>query len=400
MTAEATGIKIAMTHTEPLSFAKVAGHKWDVVVVGAGPAGCVAAHALSRRGLEVLLVDRAAFPRWKVCGCCLNPFTLGILASAGLSELTEQCGAVPIGWMRLAARRSEANVAIPGWRVLSRERLDAALVAAAIQAGARFLAPTHASLGPELMDGRKVILRGENHEEEITARLVLAANGLGSRLLLGEPGCALRSAPASRVGAGAVAKTAPEFYRNGVVYMAYGSGGYVGLVRLEDGRLDIAAALDVGPLKAAHNPARAAGQILEEIGWPAVPDLVELAWHGTPALTRQPARPAGARVFAVGDAAGYVEPFTGEGIGWALASGTAVVPVATRAVRCWHPSLADEWVAIQGRAAHSRRLCRAMTWVSRHPLLARVMIGAVAQLPWLAGPFVSQVGRGSRYFPA
>src|SRR5262249_33511157 len=141
-------------------------------------------------------------------------------------------------------------------------------------------------------------------------------------------------------------------------------------------------------------------RILDEIGWPAIPGLRELDWHGTPTLTRQPARPAGARVLAVGDAAGYVEPFTGEGIGWAMASGAAVVPVAIRAVRSWHPSLGDEWAAIQARAAHSRRLCRAMTWVSRHPLLARVMIGAVGQLPWLAEPFVRRVGRGSRYLPA
>jgi flavin-dependent dehydrogenase len=258
------------------------------------------------------------------------------------------------------------------------------------------LSSAQASLGPEAAHGRKVHLRAENHEEVITAKLVIAANGLGSRLLLDEPGCAVRSAPESRVGAGVVAEIAPEFYQDGVVYMAYGTGGYVGLVRLEDGRLNIAAALDVGPLRAAHNPGSAAAKVLDEIGWPAIPGLCDLDWHGTPTLTRQPARPAGTRVFAVGDAAGYVEPFTGEGIGWAMASGAAVVSVATRAVHSWHPSLADEWASIQGRAAHSRRLCRAMTWVSRRPMLARAMIGAVAQLPWLAGPLVSQVGRASR----
>jgi flavin-dependent dehydrogenase len=50
-----------------------AGRLWDVVVVGAGPAGAMAARELARRGAGVLLVDRAQFPRYKVCGGCLNP---------------------------------------------------------------------------------------------------------------------------------------------------------------------------------------------------------------------------------------------------------------------------------------------------------------------------------------
>ncbi|HEY7428386.1 MAG TPA: FAD-dependent oxidoreductase, partial [Gemmataceae bacterium] len=59
---------------------------WDVVVVGAGPAGAMAAHELARRGCAVLLVDRAAFPRWKVCGCCLNGHALVTLQAAGLGQ--------------------------------------------------------------------------------------------------------------------------------------------------------------------------------------------------------------------------------------------------------------------------------------------------------------------------
>ena len=44
---------------------------WDVIVIGAGVAGGLAAFDCARRGLRVLLVEKRSFPRWKVCGCCL-----------------------------------------------------------------------------------------------------------------------------------------------------------------------------------------------------------------------------------------------------------------------------------------------------------------------------------------
>src|SRR5262249_1926756 len=69
---------------------------WDVLVVGAGPAGTMAARELAQRGAAVLLVDRAAFPRWKVCGCCLNHRALSTLEAAGLGEMVRRCGAVPL----------------------------------------------------------------------------------------------------------------------------------------------------------------------------------------------------------------------------------------------------------------------------------------------------------------
>jgi flavin-dependent dehydrogenase len=241
-----------------------------------------------------------------------------------------------------------------------------------------------------------VRLQCENEQVEIAARLIVAADGLGSRLLQGEDGCAVQTAPGSRVGAGAVADSSPAFYEPGIIYMAYGTGGYVGLVRLEDGRLNLAAALDVDFLKKSQNPGRATAQLLHETGWPAVDNLAELPWQGTPALTRQAARPACGRVFAIGDAGGYVEPFTGEGIGWALASGLSVVPLALRAVRDWQPSLADEWTAQARQSkARSRRMCRAIAWVSRRPLLSRSLVGLVGRLPWLAGPVVNRIGKGA-----
>ena len=64
---------------------------------------------------------------------------------------------------------------------------------------------------------------------------------------------------------------------------------------------------------------------------------------GTAPLTRRTTPIAEERLFLLGDAAGYVEPFTGEGIAWALVAGLAVAPLAIRAAKQWHPSLGVDW---------------------------------------------------------
>src|SRR5436853_4340221 len=87
---------------------------WDVAVVGAGPAGALAGRQLARRGLSVLLVDKAAFPRWKVCGCCLNGAALAVLGSVGLGELPKQLNAVRLTQARIAVHGSGALVRLPG----------------------------------------------------------------------------------------------------------------------------------------------------------------------------------------------------------------------------------------------------------------------------------------------
>ena len=55
------------------------GRTWDVVVIGGGVAGGLAALDCARRGLSVLVVEKRAFPRWKVCGCCFNAQAQGVL---------------------------------------------------------------------------------------------------------------------------------------------------------------------------------------------------------------------------------------------------------------------------------------------------------------------------------
>ncbi len=371
------------------SLEQAAALPWDAVVIGAGPAGAVAACGLARAGVKVLLVDRAAFPRYKVCGCCLNLRGLAALESIGLGELIDKQGAVSLRQVHLAAAGRQARVPLPGGSALSRERFDAALVDAALAAGAVFMPRTVAAASALRSDARELLLRQEGRSVSIQTRLLIAADGLGGRLLADEAGFAPNTTGASRIGAGAVAATAPDFYGPGTIFMACGRAGYVGLVRLEENRLDIAAALDRSLIHRAGGLGYAAEIILKEAGFPIVPGLAALPWRGTPLLTQRPRKVAAHRVFALGDAAGYVEPFSGEGMTWAIAAAVALVPLAVRACQSWEPALARGWNSLYHQTiARRQRACRAVAQVLRHPLVTQCAIGLLSYLPRLAAPLV------------
>jgi flavin-dependent dehydrogenase len=72
----------------------------DVLIVGAGPAGSVAAAILARAGARVRIVDRAVFPRDKLCGDTVNPGTLATLSRLGLARAIDSCS-LPVEGMRL-----------------------------------------------------------------------------------------------------------------------------------------------------------------------------------------------------------------------------------------------------------------------------------------------------------
>jgi flavin-dependent dehydrogenase len=163
-------------------------------------------------------------------------------------------------------------------------------------------------------------------------------------------------------------------------------------VRLEDGRLNIAAAFDLALVRQHGGPGPAAVAVLDEAGWPAIAKVSALPWRGTAALTRQRARIAGDRVLVLGDAAGYIEPFTGEGMAWALAAGAGVTSLADRAIDRWQPSLGRQWGVLHSEiVGHSQQFCRVVAQVLRHPALARALIVMLGQLPGLATPFVRRL---------
>ncbi len=363
--------------------------EWDVIVLGAGPAGSLAAHQLARQRLRVLLVDKQAFPRWKVCGTCLNGVALGALAEAGLPELVDRLGGVPLARLHLGLKHLQTELELPLGRSLSRDRLDLALGEAAVAEGTVWRRGTEATVAGPCPGGRQVRLCSGGATETTSARVVLVATGLGSPGLTPAIGIRNQVEAHSRVGAGCRVDSGASGYGRGTIHMAIGRHGYVGLVRTEAGDLNLAAAFDRAHLIQTGGAARAAAGVLAEAGFEPVPEASAAAWLATPALTAHRWPPAAERVLLLGDAAGYVEPFTGEGMGWALLGALAVVPLAVQGQRQWSRGLERQWVRRYGRLIGSRqRLCRGLAFALRRPGLSRCALAAVERWPVLAAPFL------------
>src|SRR5919198_3742722 len=118
----------------------------DVLIVGAGPAGSIAGLILARAGVRVRILDRAAFPRPKLCGDTVNPGALTLLRQLGVAEPVERCGLRVDGMMVTG----EHGVAIEGryphgisGRAIERRELDWLLLQSAIAAGCEFESGVH-----------------------------------------------------------------------------------------------------------------------------------------------------------------------------------------------------------------------------------------------------------------
>lgn len=370
---------------------------WDVIVIGAGPAGALAAHQLARRQLRVLLVDKRTFPRWKICGSCLNGVALRALETAGLGDLLDALGAVPLERIRLALQGRELELALPAGRSLSRSRLDLALCEAAIAAGAVLRSPWEATVAGSHPAGREVLLRCGADVQRTSARVVLVASGLGSPALGAELPIETRISRRARIGAGCELDAGVRGYGRGTIHMAIGRHGYVGLVRNEAGALNLAAAFDRPHLIAAGGPAASAAAVLAEAGFAPLPEAAAATWRATPALTRRSSPPAADRVLLLGDAAGYVEPFTGEGMGWALVGALAVVPLVLQGQQEWNTALEREWARRHGRLIGTRqRFCHGLAFALRRPGLSRALLVAAGRWPALTTPLLQHLDGAPR----
>lgn len=376
---------------------EVCGRSWDAVVVGAGPGGGLLARELAQQGIRTLLVDKAGLARPKVCGSCLNDVALNTMERVGLGDLVSSLGGRPLTMLELQTRGHLARIPLPRAKVISRERLDAALVGAAVRDGATFLSGTVARYRRSDGHGVLVALRQGRISAGVEARVVVAADGVGGSFLPRIGPIRTRIEPRSRVGAGAILEMSSAGPTDGVVRMVMGRGGYLGMVRLEDGRVNLAAAVEQPQVRRAAGLGPAVVSIVEEAGDSVAATLAGVAWRGTPPLTRRPTSVADRRLFVIGDAAGYVEPFTGEGIGWSMMSAAALAPLAAQAVESWRDDLTARWIAWHRRHVRRRqRLCAMLATGLRSGFLTRAVVGLLSCVPELAGPLTHHVSRSNR----
>lgn len=282
---------------------------YDVVVVGAGPAGCSAALAAVRRGASVLLLDREAFPRDKACGDGIAPQAVAELEALGVTGVTGGYPPVPVlevvgpGGGRVSRPLPAAAHTVP------RTVFDERLLRAAVDAGATF---RHHRV-------RRVRDHGTVVEvDDVVARAVVGADGATSivRRHLGAaanpPGhlaLAIRGyAPATDAAAGGQRIVMSD--RN---WPAYAWSFPIG-----DGRRNVGYGelLRGGTVTRAHLLERLAA-LLPDVDLGATGALRA---HHLPLSTRRPP-PGRGRLLLAGDALSLINPFTGEGIFYAVASG-------------------------------------------------------------------------------
>jgi geranylgeranyl reductase family protein len=299
-------------------------HVHDAVVVGAGPGGSAAAHFLSARGLDVLLLDRAEFPRDKTCGDGLTPRALRVLDSMGLLQDVARNACAVDRYEIVAPNGRTTTAAITGdYRamVIPRLTLDQVILSRAIRSGAAFEpGVTVTRVLPLPAESRARVEVGDGRTFE--ARLVIVATGAAtsvlrqSGILRGQPqamlaarayfdglSCDLPSSFQLRFdgvpspGYGWVFPTSPRAANVGVGFLPHRRSGtttraFERFARV--GRISklLAGARQTGPLK----------------GYPIRVDFLR-------APTFAP------NTLLVGEAAGLVNPLTGEGIDYALESG-------------------------------------------------------------------------------
>jgi flavin-dependent dehydrogenase len=386
-----------------LSAAAAAAVPWQAIVIGAGPAGGAVAWSLATRGVKVLLIDRHILPRGKVCGCCLSPQALRELRLLGDDAIPD--GIVSLAAVRIAHRSTCVRLPLSAGGVVSRELLDTHLVRQAIAAGCQWLPSARVvSIDDSRVSPTATVTVAHAESSRpvgLHTAVAIIATGLADPVRIGSermPGRAVgrRIAPRSRIGLGAVLAPTAADLPSGELLMVIGREGYCGLVRLDDGRIDVAAAMDRAPLASHADPAAAVAALLSESAGhvgrmlPTPAALHAAGFRATPALTRRAPLLAGSqgRIFRVGDAAGYVEPFTGEGIGWGLTSARLLVEsLCPSSALLSEPSVN---AASRYRLAHRRHFatrytrCRLVAESLRHPSMVAAAVSVARAAPWAA----------------
>ncbi len=345
---------------------------FDVAIVGGGPAGSACAAVCAEAGLKTLLLERAVFPREKVCGDCLNPACWPVLDRLGVSD---RMLSLPHSALRAVeflgicgkALRIELDSAPRGEIAIKRSALDQLLLTRAAELGAE----VHQGCTVNAIEpGWKLLTSGQSW----SARVLIAADGRNSSVAR-----LLKLLPASnreRV-AWQTHVSAPKDFGEKVM-LSFVAHGYCGVAPIGNGEVNVC--LVAQPRNLSHLKAWAAARF----------DIAEdQPWRTVTPLARGAVAPVQDNLLLVGDAARVVEPFTGEGIYYALASGELAGQCVIRG------DLPDF-------ARTHAELYRGRLWVNQlsrfattHPRFATAFLRTAHFAPGILRALTSKVVRGS-----
>jgi menaquinone-9 beta-reductase len=371
----------------------------EVVVVGAGPAGSVAATVLARAGVRVRLVDRASFPRDKLCGDALNPGTLSTLGRLGLAQVVDRDG-VELHGMLVTG---EGRVSIAGryprglhGRAITRRMLDCALLQEALRAGASFEAGV--TVRGVIADGGRVggVIIGSNGGRPLRARITIAADGRHSTVAFGL-GVARHPVRPRRWAIGAYFENVSGTVDAGEMHIR--RDRYIGVAPLPNGLVNVCLVRASGAADGRlRNPAEAlrhalaADQMLCERFADArlVSDVSVL---GPLAVDVPFPRAVPDGLLLAGDAGGFIDPMTGDGLRFAIRGGELAALAALGA-------LGHGWRGVQAGLAATRsqefaakwRFNRSLRALVASPLAVRAAATGARLAPGLVRRLIARAG--------
>ena len=356
----------------------------DLLVIGAGPAGCAAAITAARAGRSVVMLDRAVFPRDKTCGDGLTTGALRQLEQlgVGLGDLGASARVSEVAILGPTGRRIELPLPSDGEhaRVIPRMDLDAVLVTSARTAGAVIV---EGAALTELKSGTSGVDATVGDGRTLRAPYAVAADGNYStarRLLAPDAPPVLGEWSAFRQYFSGVDDT-----RLWVLFERDLLPGYAWVFPLPDGRANVGFGMLRGPgvtgkvLATKWRELLARPSMRSVLGPRAEPIGTHRAWPIPSHM--DPARLVVDRVLFVGDAAGVVDPMTGEGIAQALETGVLAVDAISAGGGA--PSVATRYRAsVMRTLGTDLRFAGLLQRVLAHPLGARAALRVVDTNDW------------------
>lgn len=371
---------------------------YDAIIVGAGPAGAFCAWQLAKNNMKVLLIDSATKTKRKVCGEYLCPRGVELLKQHGLHLFAETQFLPLFGMKIVTAQGTEVNTVFPATSgknyglSLQRDIFDQHLLNKAINAGAEF----HSSETFVEYKNFQSLLLVQTNAGQYKSRIIIGADGRKSKVSQ-QIGAQL-PATNKRVALHAYLKPKETPERFGEMHILK-DAAYFGVDPIHDSEVNISLVCDgekIRELGGSHatwnHYIHQSPQLLKQFGTLSN----QMTLHTTSPIQNSVSKMRAHNVALVGDAAGFVDPLTGEGIYNALYSADLLsrelVKEFNSSINNFTPALVRYEAQYKKAIAEKSKLNRIFQWVIRHPQVVEFIAWFLNTNPHRANSFVGVIG--------